>query len=214
MNGNLRIFFGVLLLLVSFVTYSQPRNNISCGINKGYPLTNAYGPFDYTNPSHASEIPRVLSSHFTPIVERLIAGTGNPTPYGDIDYTLRAIPNYHRALFAMSKLQIRDKTLNTVTTKFYSASCYFERAIYFQPKDAVVRMLYGLHLHRVGELESALKRYKEALLLDPDNPEFNYNIGLLYVDLKDKDSAVKHAKIATLNGYPLDGLNNKINRMD
>ena len=71
-------------------------------------LGNAYGPFDYR--THKKELEIVEGEHFTPEVERLERGNrSGVNPGGDIDYTLRASPNHHRALKAMMDLSRKEK---------------------------------------------------------------------------------------------------------
>jgi len=185
---------------------------VTCGIQTGLPLENAYGPYDYINPLHQSKLPIVLGAHFTQEVEMLKRGATAHTAYGDIDYTLRAIPNYHRALYAMSRLQIREKSTLKNLRSHYSARCYFERAIYFSPGDAISYMLYGLHLHRVGNFDGSLSKYRKAEGLGLNTAEFYYNFGLLYLELGEYKQASQYAEKSYGLGYPLDGLRDRLRR--
>jgi tetratricopeptide (TPR) repeat protein len=202
-----------LILFVSFLVCNQAysRDNRTCDIVPGQPIDNAYGPFDFTNPDHQKHLPIVLGAHFVPKVERLISGNRGSL-VSDIDYTLRAIPNYHRALNAMAKYQRRKKEPFKQQDKYWTAECYFKRAIYMQPKDAISRMLYAMHLHISKQFDDALIEYKKALEIQPYNIEIHYNIGLLYVDLGRLDLAEKHAQIAEKGGYPLNGIRNRISK--
>ncbi|PID43529.1 MAG: hypothetical protein CSB48_05555 [Proteobacteria bacterium] len=205
-----------LVLLLSLPLPLQAYDNKTCGITRGHPLTNGYGPYDYTNPSHLNKIPIVLKHHFSSDVERLIRGVTNTDPRGDIDYTLRAIPNYHPALYAISRLELRAKAAlksgMVYRTAHYTADCYFKRAIYFQPRDGIARMLYGLFLHKSGRLSEAEKVYGKALELADDNAELHYNVGLLYLEMKKIDKAKMHAEMAEELGYPLKGLQKRLSR--
>jgi len=197
-----------------YISKAAAKNNNTCDLQelnvKHYP--NAYGPFDYTNPTHYKDkLPRVEVAHFDSNVERLISGmTGSLA--GDIGYTLHAFPNHHRALNAIAKLQRLAESEQVFAQKYkrYTATCYFKRAIHFKPNDSVSRMLYGMHLHLTNKLRMAEQQYLLALNMAPNNPEINYNMGLLYVDVGDIDKAKKHANVAYSNGYPLRGLENKI----
>jgi tetratricopeptide (TPR) repeat protein len=80
----------------------------------------------------------------------------------------------------------------------------------FNPRDGMVPLIYGIHLHKVRKLDEALKLYKAAEKLEPRASEVHYNLGLLYVDKKDYRQAVLHAKKAYQLGYPLPGLRNKL----
>ncbi|WP_147302619.1 tetratricopeptide repeat protein [Thalassotalea euphylliae] len=198
-----------ITLVLSNKVIGANRDNTTCGIEQGVPLQNAYGPWDFTNPAHSSKLPIVLGAHFTSNVEKLKSGqTGKLI--ADIDYTLRAIPNYHRALYAMAKHQRIEKMAFRNIDKYYTADCYFKRALYFQPNDAISHMIYAIHLQQTQRLEEAKEHYRVALTLLPENPEINYNAGLLYVKLGDLVKARQHAEVAYQQGYPLQGLAKQI----
>jgi tetratricopeptide (TPR) repeat protein len=95
-----------------------------------------------------------------------------------------------------------------------TAECYFETAITFAEKynlhDGNTRNVYGVYLHKRGELDAALKQYKQAENLLPNSAEVHYNLGLLYVDKKDFKNAQFHAEKAYRLGHPLPGLRNKL----
>jgi tetratricopeptide (TPR) repeat protein len=120
-----------------------------------------------------------------------------------------AFPNHHRALAAIAKLGVRDKTIKPIGAK-YSVHCYFERAIRFKPSDPVVRMVYGNYLQKLGQPDKALDQFIVAVNLQPEDPTINYNLGLLYVQKKDYEQARTHAKKAYDQGFPLPGLKNKL----
>jgi len=210
------LLIGVCTLLSSLAVYAE-RDNRTCGIIPGQPLTNGYGPYDFTNPSHQEKLPIVLSAHFRPNVERLIRGVTNTTVHGDLDYTLRAIPNYHRALYAASKLQQRElrqlKRGEQYKPRSYTAECWFTRAIYFQPKDATTRMLFAMHLQASNKQDEAEGMYEQALSLDGTHTELHYNAGLFYLSVNKIEKAKHHANIAYQQGYPLEGLKNKLQQL-
>jgi Flp pilus assembly protein TadD len=182
--------------------HGQGADSMSCG-----DLSNAYGPYDYADPlDKAQRLTIVENYHFTPEVETLRAGKSGSLA-SDIDYTLRAFPNHHRALWSVAQLELRNKG---PLREFRSAECYFDRALRWRPNDPMVHTVYAIFLSRRGDTKGALARYKEALSLAPDNAEVNYNAGLLYFELNDLESARKHAKIAYDLGYPLPGLKNKL----
>lgn len=205
----------IICLLLPFLnTFAADRDNESCGISPGSTLANSYGPWDYTKAEHQEKLPIVIRAHFTKNVANLTSGHSTSTPHGDIDYTLRAIPNYHPALFAVSKLERRDiKKLAPgfrYIPKYYSADCYFRRAVFLQPKDHISHMLYAIHLQKLPDYTSSLRQYHLALSLKPKDPEVNYNLGLLYVKLGEVEKAEAHATIAYDANHPLPGLKNKI----
>ena len=173
-------------------------------------LDNGYGPYDYSNPLHRNEyLPIVEKFHFTSEVESLIKGRSG-TIIGDLDYTLRAFPNHHRALYAMMQYQTRNPV--QLGSDYYSTVCYLRRAIRFARTDPVPHMLYGIHLRKKGDFDSALAKFLDAYSLAPQWVDLNYNLGLLYLDLGEGEKAQEHAKFAYDNGFALPGLRNKLAR--
>lgn len=197
-------------LLATAATASAQRLPQGCGN-----LQNAYGPFDYTNPDHFREmLPRVEGAHFDNGVEYLRGHAQHPLNLpGDIDYTLRAFPNHHRALYTMARyqLQVAKKQYNRKPMR-YSARCYFERAMAFKPDDGVVRMIYGVYLFKAGKFEESTQRFQEALERSPNDAEVHYNLGLVLVQTKKYDDALRHAKIAYELGHPMPGLRKQLQR--
>ena len=126
---------------------------------------------------------------------------------GEIDYTLRAFPNHHRALNSMMRYRIKHPETED---DYLSADCYFKRAVTFNGNDGVVWMLYGMYQHKIGLKKEALEKYQNAEKLLKDFAELEYNIGLLYFDLGDYESSLKNAKKAYSIGYPLPGLKQKL----
>lgn len=172
-------------------------------------LKNAYGPYDYTNPSDKKyNLPVVEENHFNSDVEKLIGGASGYLG-SDLDYTLRAFPNHHKALGAIARFALREKTPKIPRAR-YSALCYFDRAIRFKPDDGVVRMIYGDYLLKIGKPDQATEQFQEAIRLQPEDPTINYNLGLLYLKQKDYERAKTYAKKAYELGFPLPGLKNQL----
>jgi tetratricopeptide (TPR) repeat protein len=170
------------------------------------PLQNAYGPYDYR--TRRDKLGIVEGAHFTDSVRTLERGhTGSLG--GDIDYTLRAFPNHPVALNAMANLSIREKK-DRPRGAHYTVECYFDRAIRFAPNDADVYMVYGNWLFKIGERAKAIKQYKMGETFDPNNANLEYNLGLAYVDAKDYDNALLHARRAYELGFQLPGLREKL----
>jgi len=165
------------------------------------------GPFDYTNPQQV-HLKNVESHHFSKNVEKLISGV---TGYlgGDLDFTLRAYPNHHRALDAMGRLAIRDKTPQPQGAR-YSALCWFDRAIRFKPDDVMVRLVFSNHLLKLNKLDMALEQLLIANDLEPENPLTAYNLGLIYLKKRDYENAVYYAKKAYDKDFPLEGLKRQL----
>lgn len=190
----------LLMIAVSTTLQAAPL----CG-----ELTTAYGPFDYTNSDdRQKKLPVVEQFHFTPNVEKLIKGQ-SASVAGDLNYTLITFPNHHRALASMVNLALRDKTSKPRDAS-YSIDCYFDRALRFKPTDGSVRMIYGNYLLKLGQQDKAIEQLNEAVRLQPENPNINYNLGLLYFQKKDYEQAKTYAKKAYELGFPLPGLKNKL----
>ena len=138
---------------------------------------------------------------------------GNSTAYvgGDLDYTLRAFPNHARALMSMAKLSLRDKR-PTPTGAQFSIDCYFDRAFRFQPDDPMPRLIAGLYYIKLKNLGEARENITIADSLSESSQDANlhYNLGLAYLDLKELDKSVEHAKKAYDAGFPLPGLRNML----
>lgn len=201
-----RFFLPVLAaaVLATMGSSANAQDMTACGS-----LENAYGPFDYRDPvARRDNLPIVERHHFTTDVELLKAGS---TGYvaTDLDYTLRAFPNHHRALNSMSKLALSGGSMAGAN---YPAECYFDRAIRWRPDDETVRMIYGNYLAKRGKTEAAVLEYQRALEIAPNSPEVHYNLGLVYVQAGDFAKAREHAKVAYAGGYPLPGLRNKLRR--
>ena len=168
-----------------------------------------FGPYDYALRSqHAYELNIVEVRHFTTNIETLSSGNTSKDPYSDIDYTLRAWPNHHRALNSAIQAQLRNKTLQS--TEKTPAECYLQRAINFSPTDGITQMLYGLLLHRTGHLEAAYNAYHTAERLNPGNLQVKYNTALLLLDLNRYEEARNYALEVYASDFPLPGLKRKL----
>jgi tetratricopeptide (TPR) repeat protein len=195
-------------------------------------LANRYGPFDYRSPTNREEyLPRVESSHFSDVTYSLALQGASNIDYmrhfefgatatntkkntalpSDIDYTLRAFPNHPKALYAMSEYQRRTGPPKP-GANYRTAKCYFIRAIRFAPDDPTVHMLYGIYFHKRDKYKQALQQYKIAEKLDPEYAELMFNMGLLYFDMDDLEKAKHYSDKAIKLGYPLKGLQRKIDQ--
>lgn len=171
-----------------------------------------FGPYDYNNPEYTPQLNNVEGHHFNSEVEQLKTGVSSVDVVEDLDYTLRAFPNHHRALYALIRYQlvVKRRTNSTIHT---TAECYLQRAIAFAPQDAVLPMLFGIYFHRNGMLQQALEQYQKAEALELDTAELHYNMGLVFVDLKRFSEANAHAQTAYRKGYPLPGLKDTLKKL-
>ena len=160
-------------------------------------LLNAYGPFDYRK--DRPKLPIVELHHFNAAVESLVKGiTGSIG--GDIDYTLRAFPNHHRALIAMTRLSEKEKTSQPYGAN-YTIDCYYDRALRLAPDDNVARMLYARFLGKNKRMDEALLQLANADKLSGDNGFTHYNIGMVYTELGRYDLALQQAHRALELGF-------------
>jgi len=207
MHFKLRTSFSSLLagLLITFsisnVVSAQP-NLSGCG-----PIENAYGPFDYRTEKE-NRLKIVEQYHFTPIVESLISGSTGAVGV-DLDYTLRASPNHHRALLAMVRLGEKLKSPQPRGAR-YSVECYFERALRFRPDDSTARMIYATFLAKNGRVPETIKQLELATTAADDNPFTHYNIGLIYFDIKNYDRALVQAHKAYGLGFEQSALRDQL----
>lgn len=172
-------------------------------------LQNAYGPFDYRRRSDFTDnFHLVESAHFTADVENGVKGNTS-TIGADLDYTLRAIPNHHRALTSLARVALRDKAVQVVGMH-YPVECWFNRAERFAPDDGSVYAAHAGYLYSMGKTDKAFELYKQAAVLEPDNSTINYNLGLAYFNKHDYAHARAYAKKAYAAGFPLAGLKNKL----
>ncbi|MTW14286.1 tetratricopeptide repeat protein [Pseudoduganella eburnea] len=196
MNTQTRLLAAVLLAGAAGAALAKPY----CG-----ELNNAYGPFDYRVADQNTK-DLVEHAHFTEEVE---AGQAGHTSYigADIDYTLRVFPNHPRALATMIRLTRRGGANSyTLTGAHYPTECYFERAVRWQADDAAAWSLYAQYLYTIGKDGQAMPMLQKAVELDPDNPTYNYNLGLVYAKKKQYDLALPLGQKAYAQGFPLPGL--------
>ncbi len=175
-------------------------------------LGQGYGPYDYTKRTGLGQNLRLVeSAHFKPGVEMLTSGTSQKEAlYSDLDYTLRAFPNHHRALNTL--IRFLGTNVDYRKTALSPPECYFLRALHFAPKDSTTQMLYGMFLHKLKEYELALKSYKIAEMATPSNAQLQYNIGLLYIDMKNYEAAKSYALKTYAQNFPFQGLKKKLKK--
>jgi tetratricopeptide (TPR) repeat protein len=170
-------------------------------------LANTFGPYDYRT-QRGENLQLVESAHFTTQVEMLIRGrSGGVSPAGDIDYTLRAYPNHHRALLSVIRYGEKVKSLHPRDLR-YSVECYLDRATRFKPDDPIVRMIFATFLNTNKRAPEAMNHLEQATVLAKDNPFTHYNIGLIYLEMKAYDKALAQAHTAYGMGFTHPDLKN------
>lgn len=179
-------------------------------------LENSVGPFDYRQhvlkaKDREDILYNVEVNHFNENVEFLRKGmTGSLGE--DLGYVLRAFPNHHRALLSLYRLSARERS-ERISGLRYPVPCWYERAIELAPDDAKVRELYAAYLSRSGKNAAALAQYRAALDLGAADSNTYYNLGLLYFEIKEYDTALEYAQKAYAGGFPLPGLKDKLRRV-
>lgn len=193
-----------LLFLIAAEVRAE-ANDVFCG----NPMKVVYGPFDYRKRAEfVDNFKLVEGAHFTADVENGIKGSSSFIG-GDLSYTLVVIPNHQRALASLSKLAIKRKEVQIYNMR-YPVECYFNRAVRFAPDDGSAWTAYGTYLYAVHRPEEAFSMFKQAAMVEPDNPTINYNLGLAYAKKRDYALAMAHAKKAYAQGFPLPGLKNML----
>lgn len=173
-------------------------------------LNNGFGPYDYRpdrdpptpgTGDHTYKLALVEGAHFTKEVELLIRGhRSGDDPGGDIDYTLRAFPNHHRALMAVMRYGEKKASKKPAGLK-YDVECYFERAIRFGSDDVIARIIYATFLTKNKRTPEAITQLEQATRIAGDNAFTHYNIGLAYFDIKLYDKALIQAHHALALGF-------------
>lgn len=166
---------------------------VACGS-----LDNGFGPFDFRKVKGESLF-LVEKEHFTPLIEALVRGRSG-TLGSEIDYTLRAFPNHHRALVAMQRLTERLKRPQAPGAKF-EVECYFIRAVRFAPDDSVARLLYASFLGKQNRRDEAKYQLTQVETLAGENALTHYNLGLVALEVGDHERALRQAWRAQEMGF-------------
>jgi hypothetical protein len=159
--------------------------------------TRHYGPYDYRTQRDKLRI--VEEFHFTPQMEAGIRGV-NSTVAGEVNYTLKASPNHHRALVTMMNVVERARQ-DSLPGMEWPLECYFDRAIRFAHDDPVVRMLYARFLNQRNRKPDAEKQLMLASQFAPDNAFTQYNVGLVALEIGNHSLALKQAHMARAMGF-------------
>jgi len=165
---------------------------------------------DYLDPKFQENIRGIEHNHLNSDVENLVKGQTTARPGGDLRFILNLIPNDPRALAAMMRLESVEHTQTPAETEPFTVHCWLHRATVFNPRDGTPFLLYGVYLARNGLHQEAAKQLEQASKLLPDNAEVEYNLGLVYLDLKDFKASQAHAQRAYDLGFPLPGLRRKL----
>lgn len=182
-------------------------------------LANQFGPYDYRQHYGSSDykgnqnnpLRLVEHGHFRPNNESL--QNGNQGPKSEVgpefEYVLRAFPNHHRALDAL--IRLAEKKKSDQPDMRFDVNCWFERAVRFRPDDIIVRMFYATYLGKRNRVPAALEQLDAAVRYSKEENFFTqYNLGLIYFDLKQFDKALVQAKKAYGQGMQRPELRDKL----
>lgn len=172
-------------------------------------LANGYGPFDFRT-QRGERLRLVESAHFRPQIEALISGKdANAPPGPDIDYTLRAYPNHHRALVAAVRLADRNKSEKPPGMR-YTAECWLLRAVRFAPSDPLARVILAQFMVSKGRTAESLPHLAEAESLAGEDPFTHYNIGLVYLEAREYEHARRQAHRIRKLDFPRTDLQDRL----
>jgi tetratricopeptide (TPR) repeat protein len=191
---------------VSPEVLERAKRSMDCGS-----LENSVGPWDYR--SRASSDRRAwdhndnMKNHYQPAIASMQAGVYIVDVIRDIDFLLRVWPNHHLGLRA----RIQYEEAGGKLYGFRTVECYLERARRMAPDDVAVILIEANYFWKnKKDMERAREDYEEALKLQPDSMDVNYNAGLFYFAAGKFDRALEHAQFAYARGYPLPGLRRKL----
>jgi tetratricopeptide (TPR) repeat protein len=173
------------------------------------PPENNESPWDYRTRKDRLEL--VESRHFTPQVETLMRGESTNNIAADIAYTLRKFPNHHRALISLVRYAEQKNKLQFPGAK-YSVECYLKRAAYFKEDDLQVRIIYASYLAQKNKKSEAISHLEFIESKDENSQIINYNLGLIYFEVKNYEKSLHYAHLVYSQGFPLPGLRNKLTR--
>lgn len=194
----LRVMLSVAVVMVGAThtgkAQSQEAANACGPVGRG---SVSEGPYDYR--ARNQRIAVIESNHFAPQVQALVRGQTS-TIGGDLSFVLNFVPNHHKALLLLitygEKLQWTHPPLLR-----YPYECYYERAIRWRPDDPMVRMIYAMYLNKRSRPNDALQQLRIAAALAGDNGFTQYNIGLIYLEMKQYDPALIQAHKAQALGF-------------
>lgn len=150
-------------------------------------------------------------NHYEPAAANMQKRQGEPQigVLTDIDYVLRSWPNHQPALLLLANYYLRGgKQWN-----YSSFDCYVKGAKLFAADDVAVSVIEGFYYQKLGDAKRATAAYQQALAIDPNAAEANYNLGLVYFGQGDYSKARAHAQRAYASGYPLPTLRENLKRI-
>lgn len=177
-----------------------------------------YGPMDFRS-AHPDDRRVVERFHFDNEYAAFLKGKTTANTIGSsglavgagFQYVLKSFPNHPTALYAMEQLGFRLKSERLPGTQ-YPLECWFVRAFKITPDDPVVRAMYGIYLANRGRSKEAIHNLELADQALSDDPNMQYNIGLMNFKLGRFDQAQMNSMRAKKIGFQLDGLEKMLKR--
>jgi tetratricopeptide (TPR) repeat protein len=187
--------------------YPRTDRTLECG-----GLFNGVGPFDYRDRNVSAErrwmMQDTSQNHLEPALNRIRQGEQSAMVLKDLDFLLREFPNHYPALQALIQYDLSGGP----SFGFRTTDCYLNRARRFAPDDPMVVLAEGYYFWKKGNHERARAAYTEALSTWPDSADINYNFGLYCLAVADYECAVRLARVAYKNEYPLGGLRDRLTK--
>ena len=194
------------LLALAVLTTPQAYAAGECG-----DFTYGRRPLDYNSPNDQPRIRNIEGNHLEQDWENLGRGVTSVIAGPDIDFVVRTTPNHHRALVALVRLSLRDKTPRPSGVRI-PVECYLLRALEFRPADVEVHKIYAAYLARLGRTAEALTWFERAEKISPDDAVIAYNLGLLLTEKREFERARIYAEKAYAGGVQLPGLRERLAR--
>jgi len=147
--------------------------------------------------------------HLRPAMARVSSGKNlDWEVMNNLHFILSKVPNHEPALRVLIDWDLMGGRHHR--QEFAGPACYLVWAAQFAPDDVVVWNYGGLYFQRKGDARRAMKWWRQALLVDPANPDVHYALGLIAFESGDYQQARSHAQSAYAGGYPLPALRNKL----
>lgn len=147
--------------------------------------------------------------HIQPAQKQISSGNLSRNVMNNLHFVLHKVPNDHRAL----ALLVQWAKAGGYDKKYASPGCYLTWARQFTPDDTTVLAYGGYYFYDKKDVDRARQWWEQALAIDADNADVNYNLGLLMFDQGRYTDARTHAMAAYAAGYPLPGLREKLQQV-
>lgn len=144
--------------------------------------------------------------HFDIAEDLLRRGELSANLMNQLNWTLMRWPNHLPTLRQLTEYAVAGGK----PFAYQPAKCYFFYARGFAPDDSQVLIAEAVYYTKLKQFKKAEWLYTKAISLDPEAAEAHYNLGLLYLLVRDYDKAVVQARLAYSAGYPLPGLRRKL----